>query len=225
MRGARASVVSLAMLVAGAAVAGEYEVGPTLGLMSGGEFDVVGAPGSPDFATSPTLGVTADRRIGTDRWLEFVWLRQWTEFPAGDLSPAGGEIDLFVDHLHAGGVYRPASRGVQPFVAFTAGVSWIDPEGFDGQLTASAAISAGAAIPVAPHWWLRLRGRGFMLLGDASYSGRCGGAACSFELSGEGVFQFEAVAEVAVRFGRRAQVRRAGGAPGGDGWPKRTFGP
>ncbi len=206
--GSRRAIRPTAILVVAGwlatAGAAEWELGPTLGLMTGGGFDLVGVPGSSDFDSSPSFGITADYRLRPDGWIELAWVRQAGGFSAEGLSPRGGSFGLDIDHVHAGGVYRPPSTGVQPFVAFTAGVTRIAPHvpGAGDELALSAAVSGGGAFPLTGDWWLRIRGRGWLTFGSASFSGQCGGVGCAFRLSGDGVFQFEALAEVAVRFGR-----------------------
>lgn len=193
-----------ALLVATAATGAQWEVGPTLGLMSGGQFEATGADGSADFDTSPTFGISASYRSRPDGWIELGWSRQASGFTAEQLSPRGGAYDLYIDRLQVGGIYRPPSEGVEPFVGFSAGVVRIDPRVPDAgtDLALTLAVSGGGAIPLAEDWWLRVRGRGWFVLGSASFTGVCGGIGCSFRLTGSGAFQLEALAEVTVRFGK-----------------------
>ena len=75
----------------------------------------------------------------------------------------------------------------------TAGLTWYnpDPAEFGSEVEFSLTIGGGAKLPLSESFALRFEGRALMTLTSASFSGLCGPDACTFELSGSGLFQFE----------------------------------
>lgn len=193
------------LLLAGPPVAAEVEVGPFIGLRSGGEATVGGgvlnqAPDF-DFDDSASYGLVADYRLGADTWLTFLWSHQETEFGTSGLLPGAFGID--VDYLHAGGVYRPHRDGkTSPFVMVSAGVTLFsaEPSGFGSEAGVSMAAGGGAKIRIGDRVGLRLEARGYATFHDAIFDGICGGTGCSFALSSDGLFQVEGLMGLAIAF-------------------------
>lgn len=206
MRGSAAGVGLLVAIVCSATSgAAETRLGLLLGFRSGGEVETVGLDPTLqlDLEGEPAFGAVFERRIHPDGWIAVLWSHQETEFDPGGVYTGGRPVDLDIDYLHAGGVYRPAREGpLRPFVMLTAGLTSFrtgDPDLGD-DLGLSIAVGGGAYLRVGERTTLRFEARGYATFEDAVFSGFCGPSACTLELAGGGAFQLETLAGVAFDF-------------------------
>ena len=209
----RATVLIWATVLAqSTASAAQLELAPWAGYRGGGEVELVDSGSTVDLGGAASFGLTLGFPTRDDGRIEAIWTHQDSEFtPSGTGVPAES-FGLHVDSLHLGGVYEPdRESGPRPFVLFSAGLTRFDPEpsGFGPETEVSFAIGGGASLPLSSRLAVRLLGRFWFTIQDATFSGVCGGSACTFRLAASGAVQGEIAAGLVFRLGRGEPAERA----------------
>jgi len=191
----------LSILAAASAALADAELTPTLGVRFGSS--VESDFGDATLDASPSFGLTLDLPLVPEKWIAVLWSHQRGDFRIPGLLDGGGDFELGIDYIHAGGVYRPGlDKKAQPFVMVTGGLTWVrpDPSGFDDAFGLSLMAGGGAKFVLSPRIGLRVEGRGFLTFTDMSLSGTCGEAGCTVRFSSGGIFQFEVLGGVTFSF-------------------------
>lgn len=204
-RAHRIALAVLFVLAAGGRSPAGVDLTLDLGLRTGGQVESVGpiSRRGLDVDAGLAYGLIVDIPLQSETFATVLWSGQSTAFETGGALPGTDHFDLGIHYFQAGAGYRPVTRGgFAPFVAMTAGLTWYDPEpsGFDSDLGLSLTISGGAKLPITDRLGLRFEGRGLLTLTTASLSGSCGPDACTFQFTGSGLFQFEALIGLTISF-------------------------
>jgi hypothetical protein len=193
-------IILILMTATGAAVCGDNELTPHLGVRFGGEAEA-GTIRSESLEVSPALALTYDHRLRKQGSFWTTWSLQRTEFDAEGLLADSDTIDLDVHYLQLGTSYRGASGSgrTQGFVLFGLGLTWVDPEPgeFDSELGGSLLVGGGFRKPVKPKIDFRFDARAYLTFTEMRLEGVCGGVGCSIEFSGGGKMQVELLAGLA----------------------------
>jgi hypothetical protein len=184
------------------AVAGDWEIAPFVGFVTGGSVDNLTTGASSGFDSGASLGLMADFRLGEESWLEIIWSRQKTEACTECLWDRQEPFEVDIDYLHVGGMYQPAREKVRPFVLASVGFTRFAPSpgGFKNQIFLSGAVGGGAKFFFGPRIGLRLDARLWGTFGSGSFGGFCGEGGCAIGFSEGGTLQFQGVAALVVAF-------------------------
>ena len=192
-----ATIVSV--LLASTSLAQSYEVTPFLGWQEGGAVSLAEEDTGLDGA--PVVGVMLTLDRGAGRKADLVLSGQRTR--AERIEPFEPPIsaDVTLAYAHIGGRYhwRPEDR-VDPYVAFTAGGTWLELRDRSG-IALSFAAGGGADIHLTPAVAIRLDGRFYTTLGADRLELACAGTIdCVGFASGNALTQFTASTGIAFRF-------------------------
>jgi hypothetical protein len=191
----RAVVLLLLLAVVGSVEARDWEIAPFVGYRVGGEVELAEAPTSVAVEPATTWGLTLGRLLSPETRVELTWSHQATELEHSDFA-------LDVDHLHVAGVYEPArDQPMGGYVLASVGVSVLDPGSPDAETSTrfSGSIGGGGRFRLGERISLRLEARGWGILTDAGAGAFCAGG-CVFVFAGDGIFQLELSAGLAVAF-------------------------
>jgi hypothetical protein len=186
--------------VAAPAAAQKHELTVLAGLHLGGQFE---DPATDAYLTADpdlSIGLILGFPLGNDRTLEVVWTHEFVHVPAS--SGEGADVDLSLDTISVGGTYEWGDGKVRPFVSGTVGLTLLNPDasGYDLELLLAGTLGGGIKVPISQRAYLRLEGRGIMMLATGSAAGVCGGGACVLGFSGAGIGQLEFLAGLAFSF-------------------------
>lgn len=184
------------------AEAGDWELAPFAGFVTGGSVDNLTTGASSDFDSGLAYGLLADFRLGEESWLEVIWSRQKTEACTACLWDRQEPFEVGIDYLHVGGMYQPARDKVRPFVLASLGFTRYSPatSGFKNQIFFSGAVGGGAKFFFGQRIGLRLDARLWGTFGSGSFGGYCGEGGCAIGFSGGGILQLEAIAALVIAF-------------------------
>lgn len=173
--------------------AARWEIVPIVGYTLGGDVREIGTGSQVDFDASGTFGLAVGRALGRETRVEGTWRHQPT-----DLEGRG--LDL--DHLHFTGVYEPRrTRKAAGYVLASLGLTRLDLDepGAESETQLSVSAGGGARVSLGPRLSLRLEARGWAVFTSASTAVFCS-RGCTYEFSGDGLFQFEVSAGLAFPF-------------------------
>lgn len=168
--------VSLVLLLAAPAFAGDFEITPFVGYRVGGESFVYDdySSQSVDIDSSANFGLMFDIPVIAGLRVELLGDYQSTDFSSYRYYGHGGPIDLGgidVTYFQAGILYQWLDgRPVRPYVVHTLGLAHLDPE--LGGSTDRFSLSLGGGVKIFPteHVGFRFEGRGFWAdTADTSY--------------------------------------------------------
>jgi hypothetical protein len=197
-----ALIVALGVMAGAAAPVAAQKHGLTVltGLHLGGQFE---DPATDAYLTADpglSLGLIFGLPLGNDRTLEVVWTHEFVHVPAP--PDEGVDVDLSLDTIGVGGTYEWGDGKVRPFVSGTVGFALLNPDasGYDLELLLSGTLGGGIKVPISQRAYLRLEGRGIVMLATTSAAGICGGGSCVLGFSGAGLGQLELLAGLAFFF-------------------------
>jgi hypothetical protein len=183
----------------------KFEVTPFAGHRFGGQFDEREGDREFELDDSGTQGIILDiaARIG-GHW-EILYGRQDTQAGRWDPVSSAALLDLDIEYLHFGGNYSFEDEGPRPFVAFTLGLSRLDPFplGSRAETYPSASIGGGLQLRSTRRIGVRIEGRVFTTFVDSDSRIFClssEGATCGIEIDSATLTQWEARAGLVFRF-------------------------
>lgn len=168
------------------------------GLRLGGQFEDGVTGYTRTFDESLTLGLALGFPLGNDRTLEIVWTHAQLGAPADE---DGGEVDLRLDTVGAGGTYEWGDGKARPFVSGTIGLALVSPQtsGYDSELFLAGTLGGGVKVPLSPRVGLRFEGRGAAMFALGGAAGICGGG-CLLGFTGVGIVELELLAGLSFSF-------------------------
>ena len=198
-------VITLLLLAAApSASAGEITLAPFVGFSTGLTLEDLEIGTTSNLDPKSEYGLIAGFSLGPERWIEVLWIHQENGSCAGCLPEGTGPLDLTIDSLHLGGVYKPGTKKIRPYAAASAGLTLYNP-GTAGQGTTagfSFALGGGADFILDDWISFRLDGRGWLTFASGALYGGCNGG-CSIGFSGNGTFQIQVIAAFVIRVSSR----------------------
>lgn len=182
-----------------------FELTPFAAHRFGGTLDEKDGPREFDVENSAARGILLDvaARIG-GHW-EILYARQDTHVGTQDVLSNIPAVELGIEYLQFGGSYSFDYDSARPFLAFTLGLSRLDPDplGAGAESYPSASIGGGWHLRADKRIGVRIEGRVFTTFVDSDSRILCvgaGGAACAIEIDGTTLTQWEARAGLVFRF-------------------------
>lgn len=195
----------LAVLAAAAPAAAHAQalegVSVFAGYRFGGELDGATTEESWEASEGSSFALALDLAIDRQRQYQLLVSRRRSALQAnGFLSPVG-DIGLGITYLQFGGVYHLEEVGRGPYVAGGVGLTHFDPEpaGLTPETRFSLNLGFGYTLPLGNSVALKLEGRAYATLVDATSSFLCSGG-CVVQIQGDTFTQAELLAGIAIRF-------------------------
>jgi len=186
-----------------------FELTPYGGYRIGGEFE------DPEDGTAfeiheghaEGLIFNIHTTAGNTQW-ELLYAHQSTEVETQPTFAQDALLSIDADYWHFGGTYLfdMPSRGVQPFLALTAGITRFDPavSGIEAENYFSGSLGGGVQLRSDRRVGVRLEARAFGTLIDSEGGLFChsgpSSAGCALAVDGDVLFQMELKAGVVFRF-------------------------
>jgi len=149
----------------------------------------------PGYAMAVNFGIDRSKQ-----W-EILYSHQRTVLSSGGLLAANNNLTLDVDYLHFGGnnYFDSVDRGA--YVVGGLGVTLLRPDrpGTGTETRPSLNLGFGYLVPFGKNFGLRFEARGYVTLLGGSSAMFCSGG-CAISISGDALFQAEALAGVTLRF-------------------------
>jgi len=185
-------VVLLIAAVAPAAAEG-WEIVPSIGYRTGGEFTEISTGRTPDLEPSLIFGLTANREIRPGAFIGGTWSRQPTEIQ-------GFDTDVAVDYLHFQGIYEPSPDAKSGgYVVASAGLTFLSSSGTSSEVFLSLSAGGGGRFKLNRTLSLKVEGRAWASIVSGGTTVLCAGG-CVFAISGTGLFQMEVSTGLAIAF-------------------------
>jgi hypothetical protein len=181
-----------------------FEITGFGGYRFGGELDLTNPEENVAIADHSSFAVALDVARDDHSQYELFYSRQATRLKN---SASIGPMPLKVEYLQLGGTLVSSwPRPIIPYGVGTFGLTRMTPDGpeSDASTNFSLSLGAGVRVPLAPHFSLRLEGRGYMTFVDTDAAFQCvsgpAGGACRVLAKGQSMWQFELLAGVALSF-------------------------
>lgn len=195
-------------LVNGQSVPGKFELTPYGAYSFGGEFSDPESLASAKIEDSPSFGLLLNIRQAANTQWEVLYSQQSTDADVRGLSAGDAILDTTVHYLQGGGTYQGDGEIVRPYLAATLGVAHfaVDNDGYDSDTFFAFSIGTGLQLWPNERLGLRLEARAFGTVINSSSSLFCVSdpaneiAGCAFHVSGDVLWQFQAMAGVVFRF-------------------------
>ena len=186
----------LAVLSIGAVVpaaAEGWEIVPSIGFRTGGEFQEISTGRTPDLEPSVTFGLAANREIRPGAFIGGIWSRQPSEIQ-------GFDEDVAVDYLHFQGIYEPKPEAkAGGYVLASAGLTFLSSSGSSSEVFMSLSAGGGGRFRLNRTLSLKVEGRFWASIVSGGTTVLCSGG-CVFAISGTGLFQMEVSTGLAIAF-------------------------
>lgn len=174
----------------------------------GGTFNDSESDVAVEIKDSGNFGLLLNFRQAANRQWEILYSQQRTQARIKGLVTGDEVLDTTVHYLQGGGTYQGEGEIVRPYLAATIGVAHFDvtTEGFDSDTYFSFSIGPGLQIWPNSRLGLRLEARAFGSLVRSDSSLFClsdpenGTAGCAFTITGDVLWQFQAMAGIVFRF-------------------------
>lgn len=191
---ARATLLTALLIAAAAPAAAEgWEIVPTIGFRTGGEFTEISTGATPDLESSPTFGVAFNREIRPGGVIGGVWSRQPSEIQ-------GFGTDVALDYLHFQGIYEPKPEAkAGGYVLASAGFTFLSSSGTSTEAFLSLSAGGGGRFRLSRTLSLKIEGRFWASVVSGGTTVLCSGG-CVFAVSGAGLFQMEVSTGLAIAF-------------------------
>ena len=189
-------------------VPGRIELTPYGAYSLGGTFSDIDTDAAAELQDSSNFGLLLDVRQAANTQWEVIYSQQSTDAEVTGL-PTGNEIhETTVHYLQGGGTYQGDGELVRPYLAATIGVAHFDvaTDGYDSETFFSFSFGGGLLFGPNNRLGVRLEGRAFGTLVRSDSELFCvsdpgnGTAGCAISVSGEVLWQFQAMAGVVFRF-------------------------
>jgi hypothetical protein len=189
-------------------VPGRVELTPYGAYSLGGTFNELESDAAVELQDSGNFGLLLNVRQAANTQWEILYSQQRTDAEVTGLVTGDEILDTTVHYLQGGGTYQGDGEIVRPYLAATIGVAHFDvtTEGYDSDTYFSFSIGPGLQIWPNSRLGLRFEARAFGSLVRSDSSLFClsdpanGTAGCAFTVSGDVLWQFQAMAGVVFRF-------------------------
>ncbi|MBT8080046.1 MAG: porin family protein [Gammaproteobacteria bacterium] len=187
---------------------GNYEVTPFGAFSIGGTFSDAESAVEAELQDSGSFGLLFDIREGSNTQWEILYAQQRTDADIVGAANGEAELDMRIHHLQIGGTYQGDGERIRPYLAATLGAAHYDvlTAGYDSDTFFSFSIGPGLQIRPSSRVGLRLEARLFGSWVQSDSRLFCisdpggGNAGCALLVSGEILWQVQAMAGVVVRF-------------------------
>ncbi len=171
-------------------------------------FNELESDAAVELQDSGNFGLLLNVRQAANTQWEILYSQQRTDAEVTGLVTADEILDTTVHYLQGGGTYQGDGEIVRPYLAATIGVAHFDvtTEGYDSDTYFSFSIGPGLQIWPNSRLGLRFEARAFGSLVRSDSSLFClsdpanGTAGCAVTVSGDVLWQFQAMAGVVFRF-------------------------
>ena len=209
---ARPFFICAALILSAAANAqsdpGNFEITPYGAYSFGGTFNDTETGASVDIKDSASAGLILNFRESANTQWEVLYSLQPAEADVTGLANATSPLDIDVHYLQAGGTYQGDGDTIRPYLALTAGAAHYDvkTDGFDSDTFFSFSIGPGLQIRPDSRLGIRLEARLFGTFVKSGSTLFCqsnpggGTAGCAFTVTGEILWQVQAMAGLVFRF-------------------------
>lgn len=195
-------IIALLLTPASIAAAGEFTLAPFVGFSIGGTVENLQTGATSDLLSGPGFGLIVGYSLGLgpERWIEVLWNHQEVDFCEGCLPGDPNSFSLAVDTFHLGGVYRPGTKNIRPYLTASAGLTVYNLGTADQSTSAgfSFALGGGAEFFLNDSISVRLDGRGLLTFASGTLYVGCSGG-CAIGFSGSGNLQLQAFAALVFR--------------------------
>lgn len=208
----RILVICLAILLSATATAqsdpGRFEITPYGAYSFGGSFYDSETDASVSLDDSANFGLILNFRESANTQWEILYSLQNTDAELTGVATASEPLDLDVHYLQAGGTYQGDGDLFRPYLALTAGVAHfnVKSDGFSNDTFFSFSIGPGLQIRPNDRLGFRLEARAFGSLVKSGSTLFCvsdpagGTAGCAFTVTGDVLWQLQAMAGIVFRF-------------------------
>jgi hypothetical protein len=187
---------------------GTYELTPYGAYSMGGTFDDETADVAAELDDAASFGLLFNIRESANTQWEILYSRQSTTAELTGMPSVPGDIDLDVHYLQGGGTYLGEGTVARPYLAATIGAAHFDASGDDLKSDTFFSFSLGTGLQIRPNerLGLRLEARIFGTLVQSDTDLFClsdpgnGTAGCLVTVSGNVLWQVQAMAGVSLRF-------------------------
>jgi len=191
--------LTLAMLYAGTAYS-EIELTPFAGYRIGGDVTDEDSGTDQDFDESASFGFILNIQDKENTQYEFVYSRQSSSL---DISSAGSfnTLDLDIHYFQMGGSYLFEGKESRPYLSFTLGAAYLDPEqGYDSSTEFAYSLGGGMRWYLLENMGLRFDVRTYGIITDSASHIFCRDGRCIASYRGSGMNQIEASLGLILRF-------------------------
>ncbi|MDP6436929.1 MAG: hypothetical protein QF790_04525 [Gammaproteobacteria bacterium] len=185
---------------------GSYELTPFASYRFGGTFENEDTGEDLDLDDSSSLGLIFNFPASSQTEWEIYYSRQETDADEAGFVGTGDRFDVDMQFLQVGGTYLFDRTDTSvPFFVATAGVTTIDPDIPGGESDSFLSFSVGGGWKYFPdsRVGVRLEGRilGTFISSNTDVFCQSGvGAECTFEVSGDVLYQWDMQAGIIFRF-------------------------
>ena len=187
---------------------GRFELTPYGAYTFGGTFSDSASDVEASLQDSGSFGLLFNIRESHNTQWEILYSQQNTDTDVEGLSTGDITLDMTVHYLQVGGTYQGDGETVRPYLAATLGASHFDIKdvGYDSDTFFSFSIGPGLQIRPNDRLGLRLEARAFGSFVSSNSNLFCvsdpagGTASCTITVSGDMLWQLQAMAGVVFRF-------------------------
>ncbi len=187
---------------------GDFEITPYGAFSFGGTFTDTVSDISASLKDTENFGLLLNYRQSPKTQWEVLYSRQDTSAGVPGMTGANADVDLNVHYLQGGGTYQGDGDKVRPYLAATIGATHFSVKsgGYDSDTFFSFSIGPGLQIRPNERLGLRLEARVFGTLVRSGSDLFCLSdpgnmtAACAITVSGEVLWQTQAMAGLVFRF-------------------------
>jgi len=189
----------LAITFSGSACS-EIELTPFAGYRIGGDVTDEDSDTEQDFDEGASFGVILNIQDKEYTQYEFLYSRQSSSLKVS----SGGNfssLDLNIHYFQMGGSYLFEGKQSRPYLSFTVGAAYLEPEqGYDSSTEFSYSLGGGMRWYLMDNMGLRFDVRTYGILTDSASHIFCRNGRCVASYSGSGMNQLEASLGLMLRF-------------------------
>jgi len=178
----------------------DIELTPFVGYRIGGDLTDEDSDTDQDLDEGASYGFILNIQDKENTQYEFIYSRQSSSL---DISSAGSfsSLDLDVHYFQIGGAYLFEGKESRPYLSFTLGAAYLDPDqGYDSSTEFSYSLGGGMRWYLLDNMGLRFDVRTYGIVTDSASRVFCRGGRCVAHYSGSGINQFEASLGLIFRF-------------------------
>ncbi len=178
----------------------EIELTPFAGYRLGGDVTDEESDTGQNFDESASYGFILNIQDKENTQYEFLYSRQSSRL---DISSAGSFNSLGLDiyYFQLGGSYLFEGKASRPYLSFTMGAAYLDPEqGYDSSTEFSYSLGGGMRWYLMDNMGLRFDVRTYGIVTDSASHIFCRDGRCVASYRGSGMNQIEASLGLILRF-------------------------
>jgi len=187
---------------------GNIELTPYGAYSLGGTFNDIESDASAALQDSGNFGLLLNVRQAANTQWEIIYSQQNTDTEITGLPTANEVHETTVHYLQGGGTYQGAGETVRPYLAATVGLAHFDvtTDGYDSETYFAFSIGTGLQFWPNNRLGVRLEARAFGSLVRSDSDLFCisdpgnDTAGCAITVTGEVLWQFQALAGIVFRF-------------------------